>query len=145
MKTSEILIEAKADIEDEADWYKGGWAPHADEIYDDRDLLAVSKVCAVTSVARVCVRAGMLELGLVEGHRCDCSHCDSYNEDAVSLDDALTDWDHDAKDYLDMAANTLYGDGVIDVNDGQKYTHADVLKVYDLAIELAQDAEVAAS
>lgn len=153
MLTSEILTEAKADIEDVNHWNKGGWADN-DHIFSTYEFLTanvVGKVCAVTSIARVCVRHDLVELKFTEtaenDHECNCSNCDTmYDEDEEverDLDSVMSDFTHEARDLLNAAANELYEDDIEQVNDNQKYTHADVMKCFSLAIQKALELEVA--
>lgn len=151
MLTSEILQEAKADIEDVEHWKKGGWADinGVYSVYDFLDTSVVSQVCAVTSVARVCVRHVLVELQFTEtqetDHACNCPNCDTmYDEDeevARDLDAVMSDFTHEARDLLNAAANELYNADIEHVNDDQKYTHADVMSCYDLAVQKALDSE----
>ncbi len=146
MKNSDILIEAKADIADPAHWNQGCWvAGYVGAIMSADDLLRAPKVCAITSVARVCLRHQLVELDftyLANGpHICDCPHCETeYVEqvEARDIDAVLGDFDHEAKEILDEAAEELYDQDMMMVNDDKKYTHADVMAVYDLAIAKAK-------
>jgi hypothetical protein len=149
MKTSEILIEAKAQIADPEHWSNEGWAliplpyaPHifknADEIFSVQELLDADRVCAVTATARVCIREGLWFPELGEGHSCDCDHCDANGEE-LSADTALNDFRHEALDLLNGASERLYSKPIIEVNDDkEQHTHAEVMLAYDLAIATAQ-------
>jgi hypothetical protein len=149
MKASELLTEAQDDIKDEDNWYSGGWSDGY--IGGSYDLLQAKKVCAVTSLARVCERHNVSGLEFVEtierSHYCDCPSCDTqYEEKEVvrDIDSVMEDFDHYVLTLLDRAAEHLYGADAISVNDDDRYSHADVMKVYDEAIKRALEEEAVA-
>lgn len=161
MKVSDILKEARSDIEDEINWFKGNWAEDTDQIQDEQDLLMAGAVCAVTSVARVCVKHKLVNLEftrIVEvDHECVCDHCTTgYVEEEVARDfeDVMDGFNHPAKKLLDTVANDLYpyspeqtwhSRTMVDINDGADYSHEDVMKIYDVAIQRALADEAVAA
>lgn len=142
MKLSDLLIEAKAAIADPDHWTKSGWTDGY-FVEDLVDLLNASKVCAVTSLARTCVKNGETGLQFSNSHDCDCPHC-TVSEEPRELEDVMGDFEHPSRLLLDRAAEELYDDhDMIHVNDSINYNHADVLRCYDRAIELALAEEAA--
>lgn len=141
VKLSEILTEARADIADPERWYKGNWVERVYDVTSEQELMEVGAVCAVTSLARVCVRHHLVTLAFqTEDRSCDCNcpNCDGYRETEDSeFDVVMDDFRHESLDLLDAAADELYKLGMTSLNDSQQHGHADVLLAYDRAIELA--------
>lgn len=152
---AEQLRTGLARIHDEANWHKGSWAKGDGNLFpaNAEELLSIHQVCAVTALAQASVSTGDLGLDYVHEieHTCDdigdpyCAvdaegicHTPDVVEEAWSLDILMEGLSWPALEYLELAAGDLYDTGPMDVNDLPQYTHADVVKVYERAILLAE-------
>ena len=114
MDTKELLIEARAMIQDPIHWYKGGYAA-------------------------ALVKGQQVPANHKEDYACFCAYgaLDTTAEKSGDLGEAEDRAMHLLDESVPNDFKLRHGGGVITYNDDPDTTHADILAVFDRAIEAA--------